>query len=153
MFDRFTIHSIMVYLISILLIISIAMPEIFAYGRYDQMQLNTTIEALVLSNGPVVKLDETSDHSSFLIEFINGMSIKVPCDFGRHYYKKVNTCVSTSKMVIIYDHCQFSKQPNCWNYMPFCFLDSENDIYAKDNCLPYFKRNDELCKCELKAIN
>ena len=106
MFDRFTIHSIMVYLISILLIISIAMPEIFAYGRYDQMQLNTTIEALVLSNGPVVKLDETSDHSSFLIEFINGMSIKVPCDFGRHYYKKVNTCVSTSKMVIIYDHCQ-----------------------------------------------
>lgn len=106
MLGRFTTHSIMVYLISMLLIISIATPEIFAYGRYDQMQLNTTIEALVLSNGPVTKLDETSDHSSFLIKFNNGMSIKLPCDFGRHYYKKVNTCVSTSKMVMIYDHCQ-----------------------------------------------
>lgn len=99
----------MVFLVSMLLVMGIAVPGTLArngYTYYDQTQLNATIKALVHSNGPVTQVSETLDHSSFSIRFANDLHIQLPCDFGRHYYKNVNTCVSTSKMVIIYDHCQ-----------------------------------------------
>ncbi|XP_060819616.1 uncharacterized protein LOC132909038 [Bombus pascuorum] len=154
MFGKLSAHLIMMFLVSMLLVMGIAVPGILAsngYTHYDQAQLNATIAALVHSNGPVTEVDETHDHSSFSIRFANELHIKLPCDFGRHYYKNVNTCVSTSKMVLIYDHCQFSMRPDCWNEMPFCFLDStKNNAYDEDNCLPYFKLNKNLCRCELK---
>ncbi|XP_073967806.1 uncharacterized protein [Bombus fervidus] len=154
MFGKLSAHLIMTFLVSMLLVTGIAVPGILAsneYTRYDEAQLNATIAALVHSNGPVTQVGETLDHSSFSIRFANELYIKLPCDFGRHYYKNVNTCVSTSKMVLIYDHCQFSMRPDCWNEMPFCFLDStKNNTYGEDNCLPYFELNKNLCRCELK---
>lgn len=106
MFGKLSEHLIMVFLVSMLLVMSIAVPGTLGYTHYDQAQLNATIAALVHSNGPVTQVDDTHDHSSFSIRFANDLHIQIPCDFGRHYYKNVNTCVSTSKMVIIYDHCQ-----------------------------------------------
>lgn len=106
MFGKLSEHLIMVFLVSMLLVMGIAVPETLGYTHYDQAQLNATIAALVHSNGPVTQVDDTHDHSSFSIRFANDLHIQIPCDFGRHYYKNVNTCVSTSKMVIIYDHCQ-----------------------------------------------
>lgn len=109
MFGKLSAHLIMVFLVSMLLIMGIAVPGTLArdgFPYYDQTQLNATIAALVHSNGPVTQVSETLDHSSFSIRFANDLHIQLPCDFGRHYYKNVNTCVSTSKMVIIYDHCQ-----------------------------------------------
>ncbi|XP_033365471.1 uncharacterized protein LOC117242686 [Bombus vosnesenskii] len=154
MFGKLSARLIMMFLVSMLLVMGIAVPGTLArdgFPYYDQTQLNATIAALVHSNGPVTQVSETLDHSSFSIRFANDLHIQLPCDFGRHYYKNVNTCVSTSKMVIIYDHCQFSMRPDCWNEMPFCFLDStKNDVYGEDNCLPYFKLNKDLCRCELK---
>lgn len=106
MFGKLSEHLIMVFLVSMLLVMGIAVPGTLGYTHYDQAQLNATIAALVHSNGPVTQVDDTHDHSSFSIRFANDLHIQIPCDFGRHYYKNVNTCVSTSKMVIIYDHCQ-----------------------------------------------
>lgn len=109
MFGKLSAHLITMFLVSMLLVMSIAVPGILAgdgYTHYDQVQLNATIAALVHSNGPVTQVGETLDHSSFSIRFANDLHIQLPCDYGRHYYKNVNTCVSTSKMVIIYDHCQ-----------------------------------------------
>ncbi|XP_006623625.1 uncharacterized protein LOC102678993 [Apis dorsata] len=138
------------YFITVSLIVICSMPGILANMLYyDQRFLNATIEALVMTNGPLTGINEGSDRSNFWLEFDNGMHIIVPCDYDHHYYSKLNACIDTSKMGIIYDHCQFSRNPDCWNEMPFCFFNNENGKYKHDNCLPYFKRNEEKCRCEL----